>query len=220
MINGDSEALTAYLKDRPSNQFTMLDCHDGIPVKPDLDGMVDTKEAKALVDETVQRGSNLSLIVSEDHKDPDGFDVHQIRCTYYSVLNEDDDRYLASRAIQFFAPGIPQVYYVGLLAGVNQDQRVKETGDGREINRENFSVADVEQHLEKEVVQRLLDLIRFRNEYPAFDGDFTVLSSSSEKVALRWDKDLYYCELHVDLSSGQSAIHYVDELGEQAVYTI
>ncbi|MGM0524509.1 MAG: sucrose phosphorylase, partial [Bacillota bacterium] len=123
-------------------------------------------------------------------------------------------------AIQFFAPGIPQVYYVGLLAGVNQDERVKETGDGREINRENFSIEDVEKHLEKEVVQRLLDLIRFRNEYPAFDGTFTVLPSSSEKVALRWDKDEYYCELHVDLLTGQSTIQYVDELGEQAVYAI
>ena len=220
MINQESDALTTYLKDRPANQFTMLDCHDGIPVKPDLDGMIDTKDARALVDETIERGSNLSLIVSDDHKDPDGFDVHQIRCTYYSVLNEDDERYLASRAIQFFAPGIPQVYYVGLLAGVNQDERVKETGDGREINRENFSVADVEQHLEKEVVQRLLDLIRFRNEYPAFDGTFTVLSSASNKVNLRWEKEQYYCELHVDLSTGQSTIDYVDEQGEAAVYTI
>ena len=27
--------------------------------------------------------------------------------------------YLVARAIQFFVPGIPQVYYVGLLAGTN-----------------------------------------------------------------------------------------------------
>lgn len=220
MINGKSEALTTYLKDRPANQFTMLDCHDGIPVKPDLDGMIDTKEARALVDETIERGSNLSLIVSEDHKDEDGFDVHQIRCTYYSVLNEDDERYLASRAIQFFAPGIPQVYYVGLLAGTNQDERVKETGDGREVNRENFSVSDVEKHLEKETVQRLLDLIRFRNEYPAFGGDFTVLASTEGDVALQWKKDQYLCKLQVDLLTGQSKIYYVDELGEEAVYHI
>ena len=46
-------------------------------------------------------------------------DVHQLNCTYYSALDCDDDRYLAARAIQLFARGVPQVYYVGLLAGEN-----------------------------------------------------------------------------------------------------
>lgn len=97
-------------------------------VKPDLDDLIDTKEARELVDLCVERGANLSLILSEEHKAPDGFDVHQIRCTYYSALNEDDDAYLAARAIQFFAPGIPQVYYVGLLAGRNDLEQVALTG--------------------------------------------------------------------------------------------
>lgn len=145
------------MKERPANQFTMLDCHDGIPVKPDLDGLIDTKEAQNLVDETVRRGSNLSLIMSDEHKDEDGFDVHQIRCTYYSVLNEDDDLYIASRALQFFVPGIPQVYYVGLLAGTNNAEKMKETGDGREINRENFSIEEVEESLNKNVVKDSLN---------------------------------------------------------------
>ncbi len=50
---------------------------------------------------------------------PTAVDVHQLNCTYYSALGEDDDRYLAARAIQLFARGVPQVYYVGLLAGAN-----------------------------------------------------------------------------------------------------
>ena len=49
-------------------------------------------------------------------------DVHQLNCTYYSALDCDDDRYFAARAIQLFARGVPQIYYVGLLAGEN-DQR-------------------------------------------------------------------------------------------------
>ena len=44
-------------------------------------------------------------------------DTYQVNCTYYSALKSNDDAYLAARAIQFFAPGIPQVYYVGALAG-------------------------------------------------------------------------------------------------------
>ena len=39
IVNKSSSQITKYLKDRPHNQFTMLDCHDGIPVKPDLDDL-------------------------------------------------------------------------------------------------------------------------------------------------------------------------------------
>ena len=140
LINKNSEDLIHYLKNRPHKQFTMLDCHDGVPVKPDLDDLIDTKEARKIVDVCLERGSNLSLILSDEHKAPDGFDVHQIRGTYYSMLNCDDDAYLAARAIQFFTPGVPQVYYVGLLAGENDYENAEKTGDGREINRHNYSL--------------------------------------------------------------------------------
>ncbi|MCJ7690744.1 MAG: sucrose phosphorylase, partial [Clostridiaceae bacterium] len=120
------------------------------------------------------------------HKDKDGFDVHQIRCSYYSVLNCEDDAYLAAGAIRFFDPGIPQVYYVGLLAGKNDDEKVESTGEGREINRHNFSTMEIDEALEKEVVQRLLQLIRFRNEYPAFNGEFKVLVSTEHEINLSW----------------------------------
>ncbi|WP_066174938.1 sucrose phosphorylase [Bacillus marinisedimentorum] len=220
LTNGSSEALVSYLKDRPEKQFTMLDCHDGIPVKPDLDDLIDTKEAQVLVDVCVDRGSNLSLILSDEHKAEDGFDVHQIRGTYYSVLGRDDDAYLSARAIQFFAPGVPQVYYVGLLAGENDEEKMKETGDGREINRHNFSLGEIEQSLGKDVVQRLLKLIRFRNEYDAFDGDFTVLDSAKNEVRLAWTKGEKHCTLVVDLKTNKSVIDYVDENGETARYSV
>lgn len=220
LINKKSTALKTYLIERPLRQFTMLDCHDGIPVKPDLDGMIDTKEARTLVDETVKRGSNLSLILSDEHKDEDGFDVHQIRCSYYSVLNEDDDAYLAARALQFFTPGIPQVYYVGFLAGKNNDEKVRETGEGREINRENFTLSQIEEALDKKVVQRLSQLIRFRNEYPAFDGTFEVLPSDADQVKLSFEKEAKRCRLTVDLKTNQSTISYLNDSGQEVEYII
>lgn len=54
--NRNAEALLDYLRTRPEKQFTMLDCHDGIPVKPDLDELIDTKEARKLVDVCLERG--------------------------------------------------------------------------------------------------------------------------------------------------------------------
>lgn len=220
LVNKSSNDLLDYLKNRPAKQFTMLDCHDGIPVKPDLDGLIDTKKASELVGICTERGSNLSLILSDEHKDEDGFDVHQIRCSYYSVLNADDDAYLAARAIQFFTPGIPQVYYVGLLAGKNDEERVKETGEGREINRHNYSLEEIDGALQQDVVQRLLRLIRFRNEYEAFQGDFRVLDSSAHEVRLEWVKADKKCTLHVDLIYNRTIIEYLDDNGKLEIYTI
>lgn len=52
---------------------------------------------------------------------------HQYNCTYYSAIGKafprhQDRAYLMARAIQFFTPGIPMVYYVGLFAGSNDFQ--------------------------------------------------------------------------------------------------
>ena len=54
-------------------------------------------------------------------------DIYQINCTFYSALGNRDDADLLARAIQFFAPGIPQVYYVGMLAGENDLELLEAT---------------------------------------------------------------------------------------------
>ncbi|HWT73338.1 MAG TPA: sucrose phosphorylase [Mobilitalea sp.] len=220
LINKTGNNLCNYLKIRPSKQFTMLDCHDGIPVKPDLDDIIDTNEARKLIDICVERGSNLSLIQSEEHKGADGFDIHQIRCSYYSALDCNDDAYIAARAIQFFAPGIPQVYYVGLLAGENDIENVDRTGEGREINRHNFSMEEIEHALQKEVVQRLLRLIRFRNEYPAFNGLFKVSDCDKSEIKLTWQFEDMYCNLYINLETYKSLINYIDDNGSEVQYLL
>ena len=62
-----------------------------------------------------------------------------MNCTFYDALGRDDDRYLLARALQFWAPGIPQVYYVGLLAGHNDMDLLARTGAGRDINRHFYT---------------------------------------------------------------------------------
>ena len=220
LINNSSERLQTYLKDRPSNQFTMLDCHDGIPVLPDLEGLIDIKEAERVVKICEERGSNLSHIVSEEHKAENGFDVHQIGGTIYSVLNQDDNAYLAARAIQLFTPGIPQIYYVGLLAGENDYEAVEKTGEIREINRHNYTHEEIAQSVQKEVVQRLLKLIRFRNEYEAFNGEFEVIDTPKDRLHLKWKLDDKHCSLSIDLETYKSVIDYTDEDGKYIKYEI
>lgn len=221
LINKSNRKLIEYLKIRPHKQFTMLDCHDGVPVKPDMDDLVTTTEARKLVNTCVERGANLSLVYSDQHKSNDGFDVHQIRGSYYSLLNSEDDAYLAARAIQFFTPGIPQIYYVGLLAGENDMENVNRTGEGREINRHNYSADEIDLALQKPVVQRLLKLIRFRNDYDAFNGEFKIATTSDDKVVrLSWQKDNKFCLLSVDLVTNKTLISYGGDKGELAHYNV
>jgi sucrose phosphorylase len=122
--------------------------------------------------------------------------------------------------MQFFAPGVPQVYYVGLLAGENDHESVKLTGEGRAINRHNYSAAEVDQALQKEVVQRMLELIRFRNEYSAFGGSFRVLESGDKEILLSWQRGERMCVLLVDMGTNQAVITYVDDTGELQEYKV
>jgi sucrose phosphorylase len=220
LVNRNSVKLARYLRTRPHKQFTMLDCHDGIPVKPDMDDLATTSGARKIVDMCVERGANLSLVFSGVHKDKDGFDVHQIRCSYYSALNCDDDAWLAARAIQFFAPGIPQVYYTGLLAGKNDVEKVMQTGEGREINRHNYSLDEIDEAVTKDVVKRLFKLIRFRNEHPAFSGKFTVQDSPPDEIALLWQKDMFECRLRINLNTYRSTISYTNDVSEIVEYIV
>jgi sucrose phosphorylase len=215
-----SARLRDYLQHRPHKQFTMLDCHDGIPIKPDLNGLYESDLARRLVETCLDRGGNLSLIFSPRHRDPDGFDVHQIRGTYYSLLGENDDAYLAARAIQFFTPGVPQVYYVGLLAGKNDQEGVERSGEGRDVNRHNYSLSEIEAAMERGAVQRLINLIRFRNEHPSFGGEFRVMDSADDKLALSWQNADQECTLKVDLRNYMSQIEYSDSRGSSQLYVI
>jgi sucrose 6(F)-phosphate phosphorylase len=218
-INKTFKRLKEYLLVRPHNQFTMLDCHDGVPLKPDLNGLYRHEDAQKVIDTCLKRGANLSYIISPTHQDANGLNVHQIRCAYYSVLECNDAAYLAARAIQFFTPGIPQVYYVGLLAGENDTEAVKTTREGREINRHNYTLDEIDQATHKEVVKKLIELIKFRNVYPAFNGKFALGSSNNTELNLSWDDGLFSTTLIITLKPLSARISYT-EPGKKDTKTI
>jgi len=209
-INKTCKRLKNYLSTRPHNQFTMLDCHDGIPIKPDLNGLYQYEDAKKVVDVCLKRGANLSLVISPEHKDANGFDVHQIRGTIYSLMDCNDDAYLAARALQLFTPGIPQIYYVGLLAGKNDEAAVSQSGEGREINRHNYSIEEIDKEIKRPVVTKLLRLIQFRNSHPAFNGSFKINQSGDHEISLTWTYRGKYANLYIDFIENFSKITYSD----------
>jgi sucrose 6(F)-phosphate phosphorylase len=200
---GETDRLAAHLASSPERQFTTLDCHDGIPVRPDLDGILEPAEMRALADLVARRGGNVNRILSDSHAG-DG-DVHQLNCTYFSALEGDPERYLAARAIQLFAKGVPQVYYVGLLAGRNDSEAVAATGEGRAINRHNYDRAAIDAALADPLVRRQLDLIRLRNTHPAFAGALEV-ETDGVLLRMRWTREADSCALEVDLRTGRTSI--------------
>jgi len=129
-----------------------------------------------------------------------------LNCTYFSALDCDDDRYVAARAIQLFARGVPQIYYVGLLAGENDHAAVVESGDGRSINRHDYTVTEVETAVRRPVVQRVLDLVRLRYSEPAFSGRLDVSTVDQATLRMTWHVGDDVCELEVDLRSGGASI--------------
>src|SRR5690606_16512121 len=140
-----------------------------------LPGLIPTDELDRLVETIHEMSKGQSR--SATRAAASNLDLYQVNCTYYDALGRNDRDYPSACAIQFLAPGVPQVHYVGLLAGTNDIELLARTGVGREINRHYYSWDEVQEALTRTVVQKLLRLIRFRNEHPAFDGTFSLQTS-------------------------------------------
>ncbi|MBU1196424.1 MAG: sucrose phosphorylase [Proteobacteria bacterium] len=212
-----SRRLKSWLRKCPRKQITTLDTHDGIGVV-DVDQLLNPEEIQQTIDELYQRGSNIKEMYSGPEYQ--NLDVYQVNCTYYSALGCNDDAYIAARVIQFFTPGIPQVYYVGLLAGKNDIELVEKTKLGRNINRHNYSLEEIKDDIQKPVVQRLLRLMEFRNTYPAFNGEFNLLKSRNNRLTAEWSNKKCRVTADIDLEQFTSKISYFDPVaGRQMSFT-
>lgn len=212
LFNGTSDALSRWIAVRPTNAVTVLDTHDGIGIidigadatdREHRPGLVPPAELDQLV-ETIHRNSGGQSFDATGAA-ASNLDLYQVNCTFYDALGRDDNAYLIARAVQFFLPGIPQVYYVGLLAGENDMKLLSESGVGRDINRHHYSEAELKSALQKPVVQSLIELIRFRNSHPAFGGSFTHKHDGS-MLELAWVKGGDFASLAVDFSARKHTI--------------
>jgi sucrose phosphorylase len=67
-------------------------------------------------------------------------------------------------------PGTVQIYYVGLLAGRGDLDRLRLTGSGREVNRHVYTAEEVTTALAGPVARATVFLARLRQGHPAFSG--------------------------------------------------
>ena len=207
----DASALTHWLEIRPVNAVTVLDTHDGIGVK-DVDadprhghgGLLPRRDIEAVVETIHERSRGESRLASGSAAS--NLDSSQINCTFYDALGRRDAEYLVARAIQCFVPGVPQIYYVGLLAGVNDVDLLRRTGVGRDINRHYYTGADVQRDLARPVVRSLLALLRIRNSHPALGGRCRVEPWPGAGLAIEWTNGAARARLEVDLAAMTAAI--------------
>lgn len=208
LYSGQSKRLASWLKMSPMRQFTTLDTHDGIGVV-DAKDLLSDEELSYTSEELYKVGANVKKIYSSEKYN--NLDIYQINSTYYSALGNDDNSYLLARAIQCFAPGIPQIYYVGLFAGENDLELLEATKEGRNINRHYYSLAEVEIEFKRPVVQKLFNLLKFRNQSASFDLDGTIEIDTPTETTLtitRKNREAtIISELHCDLMKKTFSIY-------------
>lgn len=208
LFTNNSDALVQWLEISPRNCLTVLDTHDGIGIidagpMGDKAGLLNGEQIDNLV-ETIHANSH------DQSRQATGaaasnVDLYQVNCTYYNALGASDFDYLVARAIQFFAPGVPQVYYGGLFACENDMELLTSTNVGRDINRPYLDTEQISQSLAKPVVQGLLKLISIRNTHNAFNGEFSVAGSANE-CALKWQLNDIAIELRVNFERREALI--------------
>lgn len=224
VLHAFSAGVATYLKHwiaiRPANSLTVLDTHDGIGVIDIGADAQDPVNRPGLVP-----ADGIDRLVRQIHANSGGdslratgaaasnLDLYQVNCTFFDALARDERRYLLSRAIQFFLPGIPQVYYVGLLAGCNDMALLSRSGVGRDINRHHYTRAEIDEALARPVVADLVALIQLRNGHPAFQGEFELLPSDDASLDLRWHCSGAEARLRVNLVTAEHLLTFSGKTG-------
>lgn len=211
---GKTEYLKNWLEICPRKQFTTLDTHDGIGVV-DVKDLLPDEEIERTKEDIFQYGANVKKIYNTAAYN--NLDIYQVNCSYFSALGDDDASYLLARAVQFFAPGIPQVYYVGLLAGRNDLQLLEETKVGRNINRHYYDLEEVEREVQRPVVQKLISLMEFRNSHEAFGGSFEMLPCEDGKLEIVRKNGNAKVLLKADFKQKDFEIYYTENESQDLV---
>ena len=206
-FTGTVDRLDNWFKIRPTNCLNVLDTHDGYGVidggpingKP---GLITQDEMAYIFDVAEKNTGGHSKIASVV---PQWFTLpHQINATLPNIV-ANDTAYFGMRAVQFFLPGEPQVYYVGLFNGMDDRELFAKSGQGRDTNRHNYTVAEIQDALEQPVTRAIIALARLR-KHAAFEGLFSWAVTGNDSIELRWDNDDEFVSLEITTAVDNPAI--------------
>lgn len=216
---GTIDRLQRWFEIRPTNAITVLDTHDGIGVidagpVADRPGILSFEDMTAIFERAAKAThghSEIASVVPAWAVLP-----HQINATFFSALGGDAPSYLLARAVQLWAPGQPQIYYVGLFAGLDDTELFARTGNGRDVNRHRYDESEITAALLGGTTRALLELVRIRTDHAAFGGSFSCVTRSASSMEFVWRSARASARLIVDVSLGDPdfRIELVSEDGE------
>lgn len=222
LMSGRTDRLIHWLNICPRKQFTTLDTHDGIGVV-DVVGLLTDDE----IDFVREKVDEITLPAKPYMKYP-GIMIktsskqaqrYQLACTYYSALGSDDHAYLLARVVQFFTPGIPQVYYVGLLAGENDIEALKRGEEPRSINRHTYNETEIAAAVAKPMLQDMYKIMHFRNTHPAFNGEVVIGEDKHDgNLTITWVDGEEYARLDANFADKSFYITYTDNGTVKVLY--
>ena len=226
IYTADTNPLKEWIKIRPTNCIAVLDTHDGIgvidvgahPNDPTRPGLLSPERIDQLVNEIARRSSGESTRATGAAAS--NLDLYQVNCTYLDALGNDVNSYILARLIQVLLPGVPQVYYVGLLGGRNDLILLDETRVGRDINRHYYTPQEILSALDTPLVEQMLNLLRWRAEHPAFGGDFELIADSPQhQLHLRWTRANPLAEITAVIDLADLRFSISDRVGDVEVTT-
>jgi sucrose phosphorylase len=187
LFTGTVDRLGDWFKIRPNNCLNVLDTHDGYGVidggpigeRPGLITQDEMANIFAVAEKNTDGHSAIASVIPQWFTLP-----HQINATLPNIV-KNDTGYVIMRAVQFFLPGEPQVYYVGLFNGMDDRDLFARSGQGRDTNRHNYTPAEIQDALQQPVTQAIIALARVR-KHAAFEGEFSWGIIDAETMRLEW----------------------------------
>lgn len=186
-FTGTVDRLDKWFSIRPNNCLNVLDTHDGYGVidggpiggRPGLITQDEMAHIFKVAEKNTGGHSAVASVVPQWFSLP-----HQINATLPNIV-ANDTAYVIMRAVQFFLPGEPQVYYVGLFNGMDDVALFEKTGQGRDVNRHNYTPSEIQEALNQPVTQAIIALARVR-KHPAFQGEFSWQVLGEDSMELTW----------------------------------
>jgi sucrose phosphorylase len=213
-FKGTVDKLALWFGQRPNNCLNVLDTHDGYGVidggpingKPGLISQQDMADIFAVAEKNTDGHSAIASVVPQWFTLP-----HQINATLPNIV-ADDTAYTIMRAVQFFLPGEPQVYYVGLLNGQDDQELFRSSGQGRDVNRHHYTPDEIAAALETDVPKAIIGLARIRRHELFENGEFGWSETGADSMNLTWTNA--NSKLTLDFKTTVGSPSFVIELTE------
>ena len=187
LLTGDCNYLKQWMMSMPPARngtayFNFIASHDGIGLRP-AEGLLSDSEINTLVETMQQFGGRVSWrAVDENLSKPYEINISLFDALQGTQAGRDSwglQRFICAHAIMFALEGVPAIYIHSLVGTRNDNQRVKNAGHSRAINRHQWDYPSLEALLsdpdssESQIFSSLKKLIEIRRQQPAFHPNAT-----------------------------------------------